>query len=103
MPRIARFVRSDVPTVYHVISRTALDGFPLNVNMGTGYLFNASAPPTQSSTSASRTKLTCHQFFFCALRPVHCALLREHGDRFFVEEIPPPCYTSFNFSDTLSC
>ncbi|WP_462325829.1 transposase [Desulfoplanes sp.] len=29
MPRIARFVRSDVPTVYHVISRTALDGFPL--------------------------------------------------------------------------
>jgi hypothetical protein len=29
MPRIARFVRSDTPTVYHVISRTALDGFPL--------------------------------------------------------------------------
>ena len=29
MPRIARFVRSDIPTVYHVISRTALDGFPL--------------------------------------------------------------------------
>jgi hypothetical protein len=29
MPRIARFVRSDSPTVYHVISRTALDGFPL--------------------------------------------------------------------------
>ncbi|GAU08822.1 transposase [Desulfoplanes formicivorans] len=29
MPRIARFVRSHVPTVYHVISRTALDGFPL--------------------------------------------------------------------------
>jgi REP element-mobilizing transposase RayT len=29
MPRIARFVRSDVPTIYHVISRTALDGFPL--------------------------------------------------------------------------
>src|SRR6056297_485292 len=29
MARIARFVRSDIPTVYHVISRTALDGFPL--------------------------------------------------------------------------
>ena len=29
MPRIARFVRSDVPTIYHVISRTALAGFPL--------------------------------------------------------------------------
>jgi len=29
MSRIARFVRSDIPTVYHVISRTALDGFPL--------------------------------------------------------------------------
>lgn len=29
MPRIARFVRSDVPSVYHVISRTALDGYPL--------------------------------------------------------------------------
>ncbi|WP_462323670.1 transposase [Desulfoplanes sp.] len=29
MPRIARFVRSDMPTVYHVISRTALDGFPM--------------------------------------------------------------------------
>jgi hypothetical protein len=29
MPRIARFVRPDTPTVYHVISRTALDGFPL--------------------------------------------------------------------------
>ncbi|GAU07448.1 hypothetical protein [Desulfoplanes formicivorans] len=29
MPRIARFVRSDIPTMYHVISRTALHGFPL--------------------------------------------------------------------------
>ena len=29
MPRIARFVRRDIPTVYHVISRTALSGFPL--------------------------------------------------------------------------
>jgi hypothetical protein len=29
MPRIARFVRTDIPTVYHVISRTALPGFPL--------------------------------------------------------------------------
>jgi REP element-mobilizing transposase RayT len=29
MPRIARFVRTDIPTVYHVISRTALTGFPL--------------------------------------------------------------------------
>ena len=29
MPRIARFIRTDIPTVYHVISRTALDGFPL--------------------------------------------------------------------------
>lgn len=29
MPRIARFVRTDNPTVYHVISRTALAGFPM--------------------------------------------------------------------------
>jgi hypothetical protein len=29
MPRIARFVRTNIPTVYHVISRTALTGFPL--------------------------------------------------------------------------
>jgi REP element-mobilizing transposase RayT len=29
MPRIARFVRTDIPTIYHVISRTALPGFPL--------------------------------------------------------------------------
>ncbi|WP_462325921.1 transposase [Desulfoplanes sp.] len=29
MPRIARFVRSDIPTIYHVISRTALDGLPI--------------------------------------------------------------------------
>jgi len=28
MPRIARFLREDEPTVYHVISRTALDGLP---------------------------------------------------------------------------
>ena len=32
MPRIARFVRSDMPTVYHVISRTALDGFPMGTD-----------------------------------------------------------------------
>lgn len=30
MPRIARFVRTDVPSIYHVISRTALPGFPLD-------------------------------------------------------------------------
>ena len=29
MPRIARFVRKDMPTVYHVISRTALQGLPI--------------------------------------------------------------------------
>ncbi|MGM0610903.1 MAG: transposase [Thermodesulfobacteriota bacterium] len=29
MPRIARFVRRDVPTVYHIISRTALQGLPI--------------------------------------------------------------------------
>src|SRR6056297_3189821 len=29
MPRIARFVRRDMPTVYHVISRTALQGLPI--------------------------------------------------------------------------
>ena len=29
MPRIARFVRTDTPSIYHVISRTALPGFPL--------------------------------------------------------------------------
>ena len=28
MPRIARFLREDEPTVYHVIFRTALDGLP---------------------------------------------------------------------------
>ena len=28
MPRIARFLKEDKPTVYHVISRTALDGLP---------------------------------------------------------------------------
>ncbi len=28
MPRIARFLKEDEPTVYHVISRTALDGLP---------------------------------------------------------------------------
>ena len=26
MPTIARFLREDEPTIYHVISRTALDG-----------------------------------------------------------------------------
>ncbi|MFO7816204.1 MAG: transposase [Thermodesulfobacteriota bacterium] len=29
MPRIARFIRSDCPTVYHVMSRTALPGLPI--------------------------------------------------------------------------
>ncbi len=29
MGRIARFVRDDQPTIYHIMSRTALDGFPL--------------------------------------------------------------------------
>ena len=29
MPRIARMVIDDETTVYHVMSRTALDGFPL--------------------------------------------------------------------------
>lgn len=29
MGRIARFVRDDRPTIYHIMSRTALDGFPL--------------------------------------------------------------------------
>ncbi|SDB01707.1 REP element-mobilizing transposase RayT [Desulfonatronum thiosulfatophilum] len=29
MARIARFVRDDRPTIYHVMSRTALEGFPL--------------------------------------------------------------------------
>ena len=29
MPRIARMVVEDEPTVYHVMSRTALSGFPL--------------------------------------------------------------------------
>jgi REP element-mobilizing transposase RayT len=29
MPRIARMLRPDVQTIYHVMSRTALDGFPI--------------------------------------------------------------------------
>ena len=29
MPRIARFIRENQPTVYHVISRTALQGLPI--------------------------------------------------------------------------
>jgi len=29
MPRTPRLLRSDEPSVYHVISRTALEGFPL--------------------------------------------------------------------------
>ncbi len=29
MARIPRFIRHDQPTVYHIMSRTALDGFPL--------------------------------------------------------------------------
>ena len=28
MPRIARFLREDEKAIYHVISRTALDGLP---------------------------------------------------------------------------
>ena len=31
MPRIARFLKENEPTVYHVISRTALDGLPFNI------------------------------------------------------------------------
>lgn len=30
MPRIARFIRTDRPTVYHVVSRTALSGLPIS-------------------------------------------------------------------------
>ena len=30
MPRYARFTRPDKQTVYHVISRTALPGLPIN-------------------------------------------------------------------------
>ena len=29
MPRISRMVTNDQRTVYHVMSRTALDGFPI--------------------------------------------------------------------------
>jgi hypothetical protein len=29
MPRIPRMVKNDETTAYHVMSRTALDGFPL--------------------------------------------------------------------------
>jgi hypothetical protein len=39
MPRIARFLRSDVPSIYHVISRTALSGFPLDASEK-NYLLN---------------------------------------------------------------
>ena len=28
MPKIARFLREDAPTIYYVISRTALGGLP---------------------------------------------------------------------------
>jgi hypothetical protein len=66
MPRIARFVRSDVPTIYHVISRTALDGFPLQdgekcVNMGTGSLLVRQYKRTETP-------------FSCALSTAFCAL-----------------------------
>jgi hypothetical protein len=36
MPRIARLIVKDEPAVYHVISRTALKGFVLNIGKGTG-------------------------------------------------------------------
>ncbi|MGM0611318.1 MAG: transposase [Thermodesulfobacteriota bacterium] len=39
MPRIARFVRSDMPTVYHIISRTALQGLPIK-DRDNEYLLN---------------------------------------------------------------
>jgi hypothetical protein len=39
MPRIARFVRSDMPTVYHIISRTALQGLPIQ-DRDNDYLLN---------------------------------------------------------------
>jgi len=29
MPRIARFIRGDSPTIYHIVSRTALQGLPI--------------------------------------------------------------------------
>ena len=29
MPRVSRMIVRDEPAVYHVMSRTALDGFPL--------------------------------------------------------------------------
>jgi putative transposase len=29
MPRIARFIRDDRPTIYHIVSRTALQGLPI--------------------------------------------------------------------------
>jgi hypothetical protein len=29
MPRVARLLRTDVQTAYHVMSRTSLNGFPL--------------------------------------------------------------------------
>jgi len=37
MPRIARFLREDAPTVYHVISRSALGGLPMQ-NSDKNYL-----------------------------------------------------------------
>ena len=30
MSRIPRFLKSDTSTIYHVMSRTALDGYPLS-------------------------------------------------------------------------
>jgi REP element-mobilizing transposase RayT len=30
MSRIPRFLKSDTATIYHVISRTALDGYPIS-------------------------------------------------------------------------
>ena len=39
MPRTARLVIEDEPTVYHVISRTALDGYPFGA-VENDYFFN---------------------------------------------------------------
>ncbi|EFI35481.1 hypothetical protein Dthio_PD2903 [Desulfonatronospira thiodismutans ASO3-1] len=36
MPGIARFVRDNQPTVYHIISRTALQGLPIKDKRGQG-------------------------------------------------------------------
>jgi hypothetical protein len=61
MPRIARFVRPDTPTVYHVISRTALDGFPLG---------------DREKDHLLDTIRFLSRFYFAGA---------EYGDRFFIE------------------